>query len=124
MAANIYFSEKEAHQIYAGADMFLMPSMVEPCGLSQLFALRYGTIPIVREVGGLKDTVIPYNKFTNEGNGFSFTMYNAHDMLFKIKEAIALYNDDKKAWSGLIERAMKSDNSWEASAKEYLKLYK
>ncbi len=124
MAANIYFSEKEAHQIYAGADMFLMPSMVEPCGLSQLFALRYGTIPIVREVGGLKDTVIPYNKFTNEGNGFSFAMYNAHDMLFKIKEAISLYRDDKKAWNNLIKRAMKSDNSWEASAKEYLKLYK
>lgn len=124
MAANIYFSENEAHQIYAGADIFLMPSMVEPCGLSQLFALRYGTIPVVREVGGLKDTVAPYNKYTNEGIGFTFANYNAHEMLFKIKEAMSLYTDDKKAWESMIKRAMKADNSWEASAKEYLKLYK
>ncbi len=124
MAANIYFSESEAHQIYAGADIFLMPSMVEPCGLSQLFALRYGTIPVVREVGGLKDTVIPFNQYTNEGNGFSFKNYNAHEMLFVIKEALNMYNTDKKAWAEMVIRAMESENSWEVSAFEYLKLYK
>ena len=124
MAARIYFSEEEAHQIYASADMFLMPSMIEPCGLSQLFALRYGTIPIVREVGGLKDTIKPYNQYTNEGNGFSFKNYNAHEMLFKIKEAIDLYQNNSIYWQAMMVRAMESDNSWKNSAKQYLELYK
>ena len=124
LSANIYFSESEAHKIYAGSDIFLMPSMVEPCGLSQLMALRYGTIPIVREVGGLKDTVIPFNKYTNEGNGFSFKNYNAHEFLFKIKDALNIYKEDKKTWKSIILRAMNSDNSWEHSSKEYIKLYK
>lgn len=123
LSANIYFSESEAHKIYAGSDLFLMPSMIEPCGLSQLIALRYGTIPIVREVGGLKDTVIPFNKYTNEGNGFSFKNYNAHELLFKIKDALDLYREDKDSWNSMILRAMNSDNSWEHSSKEYLKLY-
>lgn len=124
VSANIYFSEDDAHQIYAGADVFLMPSMAEPCGLSQLISLKYGTIPIVREVGGLKDTVIPYNKYTNEGNGFSFRNYNAHEMLFQIKDALSLYQTDKEAWESMIARAIKADHSWSASSKEYLKLYK
>ncbi len=124
LSANIYFSEEEAHKIYAGSDMFLMPSMIEPCGLSQLMALRYGTIPVVREVGGLKDTVIPYNEYTDKGNGFTFKNYNAHELLFKIKDALNLYRDDKKTWQGIILAAMNSDNSWENSSKEYIKLYK
>ncbi len=124
LSANIYFSETEAHKIYAGSDIFLMPSMIEPCGLSQLISLRYGTVPIVREVGGLKDTVIPYNKYTNEGNGFTFKNYNAHELLFKIKEAVDIYKKDKKTWESMIVRGMKSDNSWEHSSKEYIELYK
>ncbi len=123
-AAGIYFSEEEAHKIYAGADMLLMPSMVEPCGISQLIALRYGTIPIVRETGGLKDTVIPYNKFTKEGNGFSFKNYNAHELLFTIKNAVEIYKSDKKTWEGLIFNAMESKNDWEASSLEYINLYR
>ena len=124
LSANIYFSETEAHKIYAGSDIFLMPSMIEPCGLSQLISLRYGTVPIVREVGGLKDTVISYNKYTNEGNGFTFRNYNAHELLFKIKEAVDIYKKDKKTWESMIVRGMKSDNSWEHSSKEYIELYK
>lgn len=124
MTARIYFSEEEAHKIYAGADVFLMPSMVEPCGISQLIALRYGTIPIVRETGGLKDTVIPYNKFTKEGNGFSFKNYNAHELLFTIKNALEIYRNEKKTWEGLISNAMKSKNDWEASSLEYINLYR
>ena len=123
VAARIYFSEEESHKIYAGADMLLMPSMAEPCGISQLIALRYGTIPIVRETGGLKDTVISYNKFTGEGNGFSFKNYNAHELLFTIKDAINIYRNDKKTWEGLISSAMKSKNDWEASSLEYIDLY-
>ena len=107
--ANIHFSEGEAHQIYAGSDMFLMPSKFEPCGISQLISLRYGTIPIVRSIGGLRDTVEPYDREKQTGNGFSFTDYNAHDMLFTIKHALSTYND-KDAWKELIRRAMKSKN--------------
>ena len=111
-----------AHKIYAGSDMLLMPSQFEPCGLSQLVALRYGTLPIVRETGGLADTVHPYNKFTGEGNGFSFTNYNAHDMLYTVREACRLYQD-RTTWSMLMRRALREDNSWNRSAKEYNKLY-
>lgn len=124
MAARIYFSEAEAHKIYAGADILLMPSMIEPCGIAQLIALRYGTIPIVRETGGLKDTVRPYNKFTKEGNGFSFRNYNAHELLFTIKNAIDTYKNDKEAWKGLISNAMESKNDWEASSLQYINLYR
>lgn len=122
VSANIYYDNTMAHRIYAGADMFLMPSMFEPCGLSQLFSMRYGTIPIVRETGGLRDTVIPYNEFTREGNGFSFTNYNAHDMLYTIRRALNFYYD-KKAWDKLVIKAMNRDYSWSRSAKKYIELY-
>lgn len=124
LSANIYFSEADAHKIYAGADMFLMPSKSEPCGLSQLISLRYGTLPIVREVGGLKDTVIPYNKYTKTGNGFSFRNFNAHELMSTIFMAVDVYNNDKEAWSKLVKNAMESDHSWDKSVEEYLDLYR
>ncbi|MCK9268074.1 MAG: glycogen synthase GlgA [Alkaliphilus sp.] len=123
IAARVYFSEREAHKIYAGADMLLMPSMMEPCGISQLIALRYGTIPVVRETGGLKDTITSYNKFTKEGNGFSFKNYNAHELLFTIKNAVDIYRNNEKDWNGLILNAMESKNDWGASSLEYIGLY-
>lgn len=110
-----------ARKIYAGADFFLMPSKSEPCGLSQMVALRYGTIPIVRETGGLRDSV--RDSGDGEGNGFVFSSYNAHDMLHAIRRAVAGYND-KKGWPILVKRAMDSDNSWGKSANEYIKMYK
>jgi len=120
---NIGYDDTLAHRIYAGADVFLMPSSFEPCGLGQLFALRYGAIPIVRETGGLKDTVESFNEFTDEGNGFSFTNYNAHDMLFTIRRALSFYSQPE-IWSALVKRAMESDNSWERSAEKYIEIYK
>ncbi len=122
LSTKIMFSSSLAQKIYAGSDMFLMPSMFEPCGLSQLIALRYGTIPIVREVGGLKDTVTSYNEFTNEGNGFSFTQYNAHDMLFTIARALDFYKD-KKSWSKIIKNAMNGQYDWNNAANRYKELY-
>lgn len=122
VASRIYFNEKESHLIYAGADMLLMPSMAEPCGISQLIALRYGTIPIVREVGGLKDTVIPYNEYSGEGNGFSFANFNAHEFLFIIRKALNLYQYKDK-WEKLMIQAMDSKHDWDESSKEYLQLY-
>jgi len=122
VSANIFYDNVLAHRIYAASDLFLMPSLYEPCGLAQLFSMRYGTIPIVRETGGLKDTVQPYNEFTGEGNGFSFTNYNAHDMLYTIKRAVSFYHN-KEMWYGLMRRAMQCDYSWNRSAKEYIKLY-
>lgn len=116
-------NEALAHKVYAGSDMFLMPSQFEPCGLSQLIAMRYGTIPLVRETGGLKDTVIPFNVYTDEGNGFSFAPYNAHEMLYAIERACN-YRKDKALWGRLVDRAMRSDYSWVRSAKEYVKLYR
>ncbi len=110
-----------ARKIYAGADLFLMPSKSEPCGLSQMVALRYGTIPIVRETGGLRDSV--RDSGDNEGNGFVFSSYNAHDMLHAIRRAVEGYND-KDGWQILVKRAMDSDNSWGKSANEYIKMYK
>jgi starch synthase len=110
-----------ARKIYAGADFFLMPSKSEPCGLSQMVALRYGTIPIVRETGGLRDSVT--DSGDGEGNGFVFSSYNAHDMLYAIKRAVAGY-EDKKGWPILVKRAMDSDNSWGKSANDYIKMYK
>lgn len=121
-SANITFSNELSHRIYAASDMFLMPSKFEPCGLSQIISLRYGTVPIVRETGGLKDTIFPYNQFNSTGNGFSFENYNAHDMLFTIKNAISYYyNWD--AWGGLIRSGMECDFSWNNSAKRYIELY-
>jgi len=121
--AYIGFDENLAHQIYAGADLFLMPSKFEPCGLGQLIALRYGNIPIVRETGGLNDTVFSYNELTEEGNGFSFTNFNAHDMLFTIRRGIDFYKKDKEAWHKLMKNAMSMDNSWAQSAFKYNQLY-
>ena len=103
--------------------MFIMPSLAEPCGISQLISLRYGTIPLVREIGGLKDTVTPYNEITKEGNGFSFTNFNAHDLLFTIKKALSLY-EDKELWESLMIKAMNLKNDWEKSSEEYIALYK
>lgn len=123
VSANIYFSNEVSHKIYAGCDAFLMPSLFEPCGLSQIISMRYGTLPIVRETGGLKDTVIPYNEFTGEGTGFSFSNFNAYDMLFVIKYAMQIFYDDKKAWEKLIKNAMKVDFSWNVSADKYIKMY-
>lgn len=118
----IGYDNNLAHRIYAGADLFLMPSKFEPCGISQMIALRYGCLPIVRETGGLKDTVIPFNVYTGEGNGFTFTNYNAHDMLEVIRIAIdTVKNDEHKAT--LINHAMKDDYSFAISAKKYLDLY-
>lgn len=111
-----------AHQIYAGSDLFLMPSKFEPCGISQMISLRYGTLPIVRETGGLKDTVQPYNKFTGEGNGFTFANYNAHDMLEVIRFALSVCGDANQK-DLLIQRGMSEDNSFKASAKKYYDLY-
>lgn len=122
VSVNIYFDDVLAHRIYAASDIFLMPSLFEPCGLGQLIALRYGTLPIVRETGGLKDTVKSYNKFTGEGNGFSFTNYNAHDLLYVIETALQLYKD-KDLWKSIVIQALKSDNSWSKSAEAYKELY-
>lgn len=113
-----------ASRIYASTDIYLMPSKFEPCGLSQMIAMRYGSIPLVRETGGLKDTVKPYNQYTGEGNGFSFTNYNAHEMLFTIQKAVGLFYDDKPAFKKLIESSMSEDFSWKNSSSKYNELYK
>ena len=122
VAAIINYDGELAHRIYAGSDFFLMPSLFEPCGLSQLMSLRYGTVPIVRETGGLKDTVIPYNKFTGKGIGFTFSDYNSYDMLQAIYRALDAYKD-KKAFKNIIAQGMKMDYSWKNSAKIYQELY-
>ena len=119
----IGMNEPLAHRIYAGSDMFLMPSQFEPCGLSQMISLRYGTVPIVRETGGLRDSVKPYNMYTDEGTGFSFANYNAHEMLYTIERAVGYYYNDKAMWNRLVTRGMAEDFGWEASAAKYLKLY-
>ncbi|MCL2671013.1 MAG: glycogen synthase GlgA [Clostridiales bacterium] len=123
VAARVELNEGLAHRIYAGSDMFLMPSQFEPCGLSQLISLRYGTIPIVRETGGLRDSIQPYNRFEDSGNGFSFRNYNAHEMLYALEEAVEYYHCDKEMWERLVQRAMACDFSWTTSAKAYLRLY-
>ncbi|SHK04407.1 starch synthase [Geosporobacter subterraneus DSM 17957] len=122
LAARIQFDDRLAHQIYAASDLFLMPSRFEPCGIGQLIALRYGSIPVVRETGGLKDTVQSYNEYTQEGNGFSFTHYNAHDMLYTLRRALQYYQD-KKIWGRIIKNAIRCDYSWKKSAEEYISLY-
>ena len=123
MHVHVGYSEEEAHEIYAACDGFLMPSLFEPCGLSQLMAMRYGTLPIVRETGGLKETVIPYNQYTHQGTGFSFANYDALEMLGCIHYAMEIFRD-KKEWRHLMTQAMERDSSWEHSAGEYLRLYK
>lgn len=123
VSANIYYSENLSHKVYASCDAFLMPSLFEPCGLSQLMALRYGTIPIVRETGGLKDTVEPYNEFESKGTGFSFQNYNAHEMLGTIRYAERVYYDKKREWNKMIDRAIAADFSWHASAQKYQEMY-
>ena len=123
VAANIYYSEEMSHKIYASCDAFLMPSLFEPCGLSQLMALRYGTLPIVRETGGLKDTVDPYNEYDSTGTGFSFANYNAHEMLAAVRYAEKIYYDRKREWNKMIDRAMAADFSWDVSAVKYQEMY-
>ena len=123
VAARFTMDHTLAHKIYAGADMFLMPSQFEPCGLSQMIAMRYGTVPIVRETGGLRDTVLSYNEFNDEGNGFTFFNYNAHDMLHTIERATDYYRNHPDIWQKLQIRGMKGDYSWKHSACEYIKLY-
>ena len=123
VSANIYYSEELSHKIYASSDAFLMPSLFEPCGLSQLIALRYGTVPIVRETGGLKDTVWPYNEYESTGTGFSFSNYNAHEMLGTIRYAEKIYYDKKREWNKIIDRGMAVDFSWNVSAKKYQEMY-
>lgn len=122
VSANIFFNNELAHQIYAASDLFLMPSQYEPCGIGQLIALRYGSVPIVRATGGLKDTVEAYNNYTQTGNGFSFNNYNAHELLFSIKRAIDSIGDLSKHIN-LVENGMTADYSWEESAKQYKDLY-
>ncbi len=123
VSGNIFYSNTLSHKIYAACDAFLMPSLFEPCGLSQLMALRYGTVPIVRETGGLKDTVQPYNEYDSTGTGFSFSNYNAHEMLRTIRYAEHIYYDKKREWNKIIDRGMKADFSWEQSAKKYQEMY-
>ena len=123
VSANIYYSEELSHKIYASCDAFLMPSLFEPCGLSQLMSLRYGTVPIVRETGGLKDTVEPYNEYESKGTGFSFANYNAHEMLNTIRYAEHVYYNKKREWNKIIDRGMEADFSWNSSAKQYEELY-
>ena len=119
--AIIKFDRKTSKEIYSSADIFLMPSKSEPCGLAQMVSCRYGTIPIVRGVGGLYDSIIPYGD--ENSNGFVFYNFNAHEMLFKIKEALSLY-ENKTEWSALVKRAMKSDFTWDTSAGKYIEIYK
>ena len=122
VSTQLQFNRELSKKIYAGADIFLMPSQSEPCGLSQMIASRYGTVPVVRETGGLYDTIKPYNEYTDEGNGFTFTNYNAHDMLHTLRYATEIYRD-KKRWTALMRRAMKVDFTWGASAEKYMQLY-
>lgn len=123
VSANICYSDDLAHKLYASADAFLMPSRFEPCGLTQLISYRYGTVPIVRETGGLKDTVIAYNEFENTGDGFSFSNYNGEEMLSVINYSKHIYFDKKKQWNQMIDRGMAKDFSWNSSKGRYEGLY-
>ncbi len=116
------FDEGLARQLYASADFFVMPSKFEPCGLAQLIALQYKTVPIVRETGGLKDTVLPFNELTGEGNGFSFTNYNADDLLATLRYSLRIYHDPLQ-WSVVVKNVNKSQFSWQDSAREYATIY-
>ena len=123
ISANNRYSEEMAHKIYASCDAFLMPSQFEPCGLSQLISFRYGTVPIVRETGGLKDTVIAYNEYEHIGTGFSFANYNAHEMRDTILYALNIFRNHRAEWNQIAARGMKQDYSWTSSAKKYEQLY-
>ena len=124
VSAQIYYSEEMSHRIYASCDAFLMPSLFEPCGLSQLMSLRYGTVPIVRETGGLKDTVEPYNEYESKGTGFTFKNYNAHEMLGIVKYAMNTFYNNKREWNKMVDRGMMVDYSWNVSAGRYEQLYR
>ena len=117
------YNDELAHRIYAGCDLFLMPSLFEPCGIGQLIAMHYGSLPLVRETGGLRDTVHPYNQYTKEGNGFSFTAFNSHDMLYTLRCAADAYYLNRADWDQLVQQAMGTDVSWNLSADQYTKLY-
>ncbi|MFI3312249.1 MAG: glycogen synthase GlgA [Eubacteriales bacterium] len=123
VSVNIAFSEDLANKVYAGADLFLMPSISEPCGLAQMIAMRYGTLPIVRETGGLADTVEAYRADVETGDGFSFHDINAHDMLHVIEQACHLFKTDRKAFTAIMKRAMVKDFTWDSSAKKYVEIY-
>ncbi len=123
LSANICYSEELAHRIYASCDAFLMPSLFEPCGLSQLISMRYGTVPIVRETGGLKDTVEAYNRYDQTGTGFSFCNFNAREMLSALYYAMDIYYNHRDDWNAAAKRGMEQDFSWNRSAKEYEKIY-
>ena len=123
VSAQITYAPELSNVIYAGADMFLMPSVSEPCGLSQMIAMRFGTLPIVRETGGLRDSVPPYNQYTGEGRGFTFAHADAGDMLWAIRRATEVYRTDRPAWRKLQRNAMTADFSWKKSAREYLDIY-
>ena len=123
VSANIFYSNERSHRIYAACDAFLMPSLFEPCGLSQLMSLRYGTVPIVRETGGLRDTVQPYNQYEGTGTGFGFCNYNAHEMLGTVRYAKDVYHNHRREWNKIIDRGMAADFSWSASARKYEDLY-
>ena len=117
------YNDELAHRIYAGSDLFLMPSLFEPCGIGQLIAMHYGALPLVRETGGLRDTVHPYNQYTKEGNGFSFTAFNSHDMLYTLRCAADTYYLNRADWDQLVQQAMGTDVSWNLSADQYTQLY-
>lgn len=123
VSANIFYSDALAHKLYAAADAMLMPSLFEPCGLTQLISLRYGTVPIVRETGGLKDTVQPYNEFEGTGTGFSFKNYNGEEMLNVINYSKKVYYDNREEWDKMVQRGMEQDWSWNNSAKQYEGMY-
>ncbi|MGP1348915.1 MAG: glycogen synthase GlgA [Stomatobaculum sp.] len=123
VSAQIYYSNELAHRIYASSDAYLMPSLFEPCGLSQLIALRYGTLPVVRETGGLRDTVIPFNEYEGTGTGFTFANYNAHEMLNAVRYAKMVYYSRRRDWNKIVDRAMATDYSWNTSALKYQELY-
>ncbi|NLA71386.1 MAG: glycogen synthase GlgA [Clostridiaceae bacterium] len=124
MRAVLAYDRHLARRIYAGADVFLMPSIFEPCGLSQMIAMRYGTLPLVRQTGGLADTVEPYNKYEKTGTGFGFLNINAHELLFTCKEAAHVYREDRESWDNMVKTAMEGDYSWSRSAGEYEALYR
>ena len=123
ISANICYNDDLAHKLYAAADAFLMPSAFEPCGLTQLISFRYGTVPIVRETGGLKDTVEPYNEYENTGDGFSFANYNGEEMLDVINYSKKIYFENKRNWNKIVDRGMEQDFSWRNSAKRYEDVY-
>jgi starch synthase len=123
IAVRIAFDDVLARKLYAGGDALLMPSKFEPCGITQMIAMKYGTLPIVRETGGLRDTVVSYNKFTGEGTGFGFANYNAHELLFTVREAARIYRDERAVWLRLRENACGADFGWQVSADRYTALY-